>query len=416
MTVPVAIIGAGPYGLSLAAHLAARGIEHRIFGQTMRTWDRHMPNGMFLKSEGFASNIHDPEGRATLRSFCERAGHPYADAGRPVPIETFSAYGRWFQRGLVPHVEEDEVITVSANEEGFSLELGSGARATARRVVVASGITDFAYIPPELQSLRLGRVSHTSNHVDFNEFRGHHVAIIGAGQSSLETAALLREAGGHPELIVRSAAINWNPDPDSAGYDTTRRRRLQPRPTPLGGGWELWRYWNLMPAFYRLPEHLRVRFVQRALGPAGAWWLRSRVAEAIPVRLGQKVVGAEDANGGLVIHLSDASERRLLRVDHVIAGTGYRIDVDRLTFLAPELRSRISQIRSAAGAPLLSGRFESSVPGLYFVGLSAANTYGPAMRFVCGTSFAAPRLARELAAPPILKRLRVADVRRLRAT
>jgi cation diffusion facilitator CzcD-associated flavoprotein CzcO len=416
MTVPVAIIGAGPYGLSLAAHLAARGIEHRIFGQTMRTWDRHMPSGMFLKSEGFASNIHDPEGRATLRSFCQGAGHPYADAGRPVPIETFRAYGRWFQRRLVPHVEEDEVTTLSGNDEGFSLELGSGARATARRVVVASGITDFAYIPPELQSLRVGRVSHTSNHVDFDDFRGFHVAVIGAGQSALETAALIREAGGHPELIVRSAALNWNPDPDIAGYDAMRRRRLQPRPTPLGGGWELWRYWNLMPAFSHLPEHLRVRFVQRVLGPAGAWWLRSRVAETIPVRLGQKLVGAHGADGGLVIDLLDASERRQFRVDHVIAGTGYRIDVDRLTFLAPELRSRISRIRSAAGAPLLSGRFESSVPGLYFVGLAAANTYGPAMRFVCGTSFVAPRLARELAAAPIQKLLRLSGGGRLRAT
>jgi thioredoxin reductase len=404
MSVPVLIIGAGPYGLSLAAHLDPRGVEHRILGQTMATWDRHMPGGMFLKSEGFASNIDEPEGRWTLRSFCEREGHQYADVGYPVPVETFHAYGGCFQQHLVPHVEKDEVTAVSRGDDGFSLELASGGRATARRVVVACGITDFAYVPPELWSLPPGRVSHTSDHVDFAQFRGCRVAVIGAGQSALETTALLREGGAHPELIVRSAALHWNQAPQLTGYDASRRWHLL-QPTPLGAGGELWAYWNFMRGFWLLPEHFRVHFVQRALGPAGAWWLRSRVADAVPVRLGQKLVEAWDEADGVVIRLSGAGETSQLRVDHVIAGTGYRVDVDRLTFLSPELRSRL---RLTAGAPTLSGRFESSVPGLYFIGLAAANTFGPAMRFVCGTSFAAPRLARHLAVLERLRRLRLA--------
>lgn len=411
MSVPVAIIGAGPYGLSLASHLAARGVEHRILGQTMATWDRHMPNGMFLKSEGFASNIDEPEGRWTLRAFCEQAALPYADIGPPVPIETFRSYGHWFQRHLVPHVEEDAVTGVSRDGEGFSVELRSGARVTARRVVVASGIAGFAHVPRELQSLPAGLVSHTHEHVDFAKFRGCRVAVIGAGQSALETAALLQEAGAYPELIVRSAVVHWNPEPEIDDYHAASRP-WHLRPTPLGAGGEIWRYWKALRAFYLLPEHKRVRFVQRAFGPAGAWWLRSRVVDEVPVRLGRRLVAAEAANSGVIIELACASETQHLRVDHVVAGTGYSIDVDMLTFLSPELRSRLSRIRTAGGAPALSGRFESSEPGLYFIGLAAANTYGPAMRFVCGTSFAAPRLARHLSTRTTFTRLRLAPGRR----
>jgi thioredoxin reductase len=410
VTVPVAIIGAGPYGLSLAAHLTARDVEHRIIGRTMATWDRHMPNGMFLKSEGFASSIDDPKGRWTLRAFCEQAGLPYADIGPPVSIDTFRAYGHWFQRHLVPHVEEEEVTSVSRDGEAFSVELRSGARATARRVIVASGITGFAYVPPELRSLPPGRVSHTHEHTDFAEFRGCRIAVIGAGQSALETAALLQEAGAYPELIVRSAAVNWNGEPEIDRYHAAFRP-WHVRPTPLGGGGELWLYWNSMRAFHLLPERKRVHFVQRALGPAGAWWLSSRVAEAVPVRLGQRPVGAEATDGGVVIELAAANETEQLQVDHVVAGTGYRIDVDRLTFLSPELRDRLARLRWARGAPLLSSRFESSEQGLYFIGLAAANTCGPAMRFVCGTTFVAPRLARHLSAPASATRLRLARSR-----
>lgn len=393
MSVPVVVVGAGPYGLSLSAHLTAHGIEHRIIGRPMSTWERHMPDGMFLKSEGCASNIDEPAATATLRRFCEDAGLDYADAGWPMPVQTFRDYGRWFQRRLVPHVEEDDVVRVAADGGEFSLELASGGRATARRVVIASGITEFAHVPPELRSLPPRRVTHTSDHVDFSGFCGGRVAVVGAGQSALETAALLREAGARPELVTRAVALNWNPDPALTGYYESRRARL--RPTPLGAGWRLWTYWNALPVYHLLPHGFRVRHVKHTLGPAGAWWLRPRFAEAVPVHLGRRLVGVEEQDGAIVLRLASGGEGFQLRVEHVIAGTGYRIDVDRMAFLAPELRTRI---RSAIGAPVLSTRFESSVPGLYFVGLAAAHTFGPAMRFVCGTAFAAPRVARHLAA------------------
>jgi thioredoxin reductase len=394
MTVAVAIIGAGPYGLSLAAHLAERGVEHRIIGTPMGSWEHHMPEGMFLKSEGLASSIDDPAGRWTLKRFCEVEGHPYADAGLPVSIETFRAYGHWFTRHLVPHLENDRVTVVSRDGAGFTIELASSGRVTAERVVVATGLTAFGYVPPPLRSLPAGRVSHTSDYRSFAALLGRRVAVVGAGQSALETAALLRESGAQPELVVRRSRLSWNPDPQDGGYGETRPWEL--RPTPLGGGWRLWVYWNSMPGYHLLPERFRASHVRHTLGPAGAWWLRPRVDDVIPVGLGETLVaGAAGDDGGVVLRVDSAGGARELRVDHVIAGTGYRVDVERLAFLAPSLRAAV---RRTAGSPVLTSRFESSVPGLYFVGLAAARTFGPAMRFVCGTQFVGPRLGRRLAA------------------
>jgi lysine/ornithine N-monooxygenase len=389
----VVIVGAGPYGLSIGAHLAARGVEHRMIGRTMHTWERHMPDGMFLKSEGCASSIDEPSRRWTLQAFCHEAGLEYSEAGRPVSIETFRAYGRWFQQQLVPRVEDDEITAISWSGSGFTLQLSSGAQVSARRVVVASGIVHFAHIPRELHSLDRGWMSHTSEATDLARFRNRRVAVLGAGQSALEAAALLRESGADAQLIARSPRLNWNPDPDVSSYFEASQWRL--RPTPLGADWRLWSYWHSMFAFPFLPERYRVRYVRRTLGPAGAWWLRPRFDGVVPARVGATVLAGGHEDDELVLRLAGASGTTQLRVDHIVAGTGYRVDLDRLTFLDPELRSRL---RSVAGAPALSRHFESSVPGLYFTGLAAANTFGPAMRFVCGTRFASPRIASHLRA------------------
>jgi len=393
MSTDVVVVGAGPYGLSLAAHLAARGVEHRTIGRTMHTWERNMPDGMFLKSEGCASSIDEPWGRWTLRAFCQQAGLEYSEAGRPVPIETFRAYGRWFQQQLVPHVEEDDITGISRGGSGFTLELSSGARVTARRVVMACGIVPFAHIPTEMRSLDRQWISHTSAATDLAGFKDLRVAVLGAGQSALEAAALLHERGADAQLVARAPRLNWNPDPDVSSYYDTSWWRL--RPTPLGAGRGLWSYWHSIPGFPFLPERYRIRYVQRALGPAGAWWLRPRFEGVVPARVGATMLAGRQDDDELLLELTGTGGTTQVRVDHLVVGTGYRVDVERLTFLDPGLRR---QLRRVAGAPVLSRHFESSVPGLYFTGLAAANSFGPAMRFVCGTRVAAPRIASHLRA------------------
>src|ERR1700689_1069214 len=203
---PVVIIGAGPYGLSLAAHLRARGVNFRICGKPMDFWLTQMPTGMALKSEGFASNLYDPEGRFTLKRFCAEHGIDYADIGLPVQLSTFTAYGLAFQKELVPNLEEKMVVTVTQKANGFALTLDDGEVVMAKQVVLAIGIAPFAYIPPPLTGLPDQFLTHSSQHQDLRRFKGKRVAVIGAGSSAIDLAALLDDAGAKVQLIARRKA------------------------------------------------------------------------------------------------------------------------------------------------------------------------------------------------------------------
>ena len=385
--IDVAVVGAGPYGLAVAAHLRPTGTTFRAFGTPMETWNRNMPDGMFLKSEGFASTIADPAGELTLARFCREAGRSYADIGSPVSIETFRAYGAWFQQSAVPELEDVAVVSIAPADGGFVLTLGSGGELDARRVVLAVGVPQFAHVPPVLRELPPALVTHTSAHASFDGFRNREVAVLGAGQSALETAVLLREAGARPTVVVRNHQVHWNPTPAPA------RSRLRPPMTPLGASWKLSAYEAFQPAYRWFPASTRVRIARTTLGPAGAWWLRPRLTPDVRLLTSAAVARASAVNGGVTIGLNGAHDGGL-HVEHVIAGTGYRVDLDRLACLDPAVTARLERVH---GAPRLSGHFESSVPGLYFVGLPAANTFGPAMRFVCGAGFAARRVAGHLA-------------------
>jgi FAD-dependent urate hydroxylase len=389
----VAVIGAGPYGLATAAHLGVRGVTTQVFGRPMSSWLERMPRGMFLKSEGFASSIADPGDEYTLARYCKEDDRPYDDLGGPVPLETFADYGLWFQRALVPGVDETEVEHIRSTADCFALSLADGRTAVARNVVVACGFPSFRHLPGELRGLPPTLASHSSDHATLEGFDGQDVVVIGAGQSALETAALLREHGACPRVVVRKAAVRWN-DPPKAGRRSLRARVRAPM-TGLGAGWASWVYTDLPLAFFRFPVATRVRLAREVLGPAGAWWLRARIEGQVPVLAGHVVASASAEGRGLRLRLAaeDGAEQEL-EVDHAIAATGYRVRLDALPFLDSVIRR---ELRTVSGAPALSPSFESSVPGLYFVGMAAANSFGPVMRFVCGTGFAARRLSRRLA-------------------
>src|SRR5438105_14828 len=209
----VAVIGAGPYGLSIAAHLRSWGVNFRIFGTAMHCWLTRMPKGMFLKSEGCASNLFDPEGRQTLREYCTEKGLAYSHYGAPVSLEAFTQYGLSFQRRLVPTVEDVMVTGLDRLGHTFELRLATGEILRARNVVVATGMSHTAYIPETLSQLPTELVSHSESHHELSRFKGHDVTVIGGGQSALETAALLHEAGAEVRLLVRRPAICWNTAP-----------------------------------------------------------------------------------------------------------------------------------------------------------------------------------------------------------
>jgi cation diffusion facilitator CzcD-associated flavoprotein CzcO len=388
----VAVIGAGPYGLSISAHLSSRGVRHEIFGEPMDTWSVHMPAGMCLKSEGFASNLSDPRRECTLARFCAAEGIEYGDLGVPVRLDTFERYGRAFQERLVPGLRREPVRTVRASAGGYELELGSGEQLRARRVVVANGVQGYAHMASALQGLPADAVAHSYDQRDPAQWRGRRVAVVGAGQSALDAAVLMSEAGCDVTVIARTEQLVWNPDPVLGPRSLWARVRY-PR-SGLGDGPRMYLYAGHPQLVHTAPARIRLRVAYTVLGPAGAWWLRPRFEGRVQALLGRAVAGAEMDGEEVRLRLRGPGGEEELAVSHVLAGTGYRVDLSRLAFLEPTLRARIA---TAAGTPVLDSGFQSSVPGLHIVGYAAAGSFGPVMRFVFGADFAARRLARRLA-------------------
>jgi hypothetical protein len=222
--------------------------------------------------------------------------------------------------------------------------------------------------------------------------------VIGAGQSALESAALLTEAGATATVVARTGQVLFGTPPESdLSGDRGLPRRLAKPGSNLGPGWSHVAFSRAPHAFPYLPDSTRAHLVRTVLGPSGAWWLRDRVEGRVPVLTGCTIRSVEQADGQLRLGLQGPGGRsETLEADHVLAATGYGVDIDRLDILDQGLRRAVR--RGNGGAPRLSASFESSVPGLYFTGLSAADTFGPVLRFVCGTDFAAGRTSRGIAA------------------
>ena len=206
----VAIVGAGPYGLSTAAYLTERGVRHTIFGEPMQTWRDHMPAGMALKSDPFASNLYDPARRFTLKDYMRSIGGPYDETGWTVPLETFVAYGRWFQTQTSSALDQREVRRLEASDNAFMLTLADGEQVRAAKVVLAVGIRDFAHIPPELAGLPAQFLSHSSLIADPKRYAGQDVTVLGAGASDIDLVMLLHEAGASARLVARAPRLDFH--------------------------------------------------------------------------------------------------------------------------------------------------------------------------------------------------------------
>jgi cation diffusion facilitator CzcD-associated flavoprotein CzcO len=388
-----AIIGAGPYGLSVAAHFRQRGMAFRIFGRPMDSWLAHMPKGMMLKSDGFASDIYDPESAFTLRQFCAERGIEYADTGIPVRLETFTAYGLAFKDRMVPELEDKLVAKVERVPGGFLLQLEDGETVQARKVVLAIGITHFAYVPESLEHLPAEVLSHSAQHHELEPFRGRDVVVIGGGSSAMDLAGLLHESGAQVQLVSRRQELKFHSQP--TGKPRSRWQQIRHPQSGLGPGMRSRFFANSPLAFHYLPERIRVEAVRRTLGPSGGWFIRDKVIGKVPLHLGCTPQGAQVQNDRvhLSVQAADGSKREIV-TEHVIAATGYRVDLERLQFLSSEIRLRLKTVQ---GSPMLSSSFESSVSGIYFVGVAAANSFGPVMRFAFGAGFAARRVTQTIA-------------------
>ena len=388
-----AVIGAGPYGLSVAAHLHGRGADFRVFGRPLDTWRTHMPKGMFLKSDGFASNLSAPEPGATLADFCLERDLDYHPTDRPVPLETFVAYGLDFQQRFVPNLEQSVVTSVVRDGRRFRLSLDDGQELAAKQVVVAAGITHYASMPQIFDGVSPELVSHSSEHHDLSGFAGQRVTVVGAGASAVNLAVWLARAGAESRLVARTPSIHFS-SPPAGGHRSLAARVRRPG-SGLGPGWRSRASCDAPDLFRYVPARWRPEIVRRHLGPSSAWHLKEPFEASVEVVTGRSLERVEAAPDGVRMVLASPQDLPPITVesDHVICATGYRADVQRLAFLDPEVRS---ELRTVARTPVLSHRFESSIPGLYFLGLAAAVSFGPLMRFMYGDEFAARRITQDL--------------------
>lgn len=378
----VAVLGAGPHGLAAAAHLRRAGEEVRIFGDPMSFW-RTMPAGMLLRSNWTATCIAEYEGPLALDSYLAETG---AEVTKPVPLDDFIAYGTWVQSKVAPDVDRRWVKRAAAIGDGFVLTLGDETQLRARRLVVAAGIADFVNRPEVASGLPRHLVSHTADHSDLSGFKNQEVLVVGGGQSALESAALMCEGGADVEVVARAEKLNWL-------HGGKYHRILGPRLVPLVyaptdvGPMGISKIVAKPGLFTSLPRAIQGPMAYRAIRPAGAAWLIPRLAD-VPIGTGVRVTSAKAIGDRVHVELSDGSARE---VDHLMFGTGYKVDIQRYPFLDPALAL---QVRSVDGYPVLKPGMESSVPGLHFLGAPAAGSFGPLMRFVAGGWYGAESLTR----------------------
>ena len=377
------VVGAGPYGLSTAAHLLGRGLSIRVFGKPLELWRDRMPDGMMLKSQWWCTNLSDPRKRFTFERFFRESKHSKC---YPVPRELFIEYALWFKERAVPEVDETYVVSVSHANDHFVLSLADGRTVRAGAVVMATGLTYYARRPDAYNGLPAELVSHSCELSSLARFRGKRVVVVGRGQSAIEYAVLLSEAGASVDVVSRGPIV-WLP------VDRMNERgifeQLWAPNSAFGPGWKPWTLHHFPYFFFRFPRGAKKdRWIHGSLRATAAHWLRERLSRSdTTLHEGQSILKMEAVDGKLDATISDG--QRVL-ADHAILATGFEADINRLTMIRPSL---LAEIETDRAVPVLSPSFESSVSGLYFVGLTSLRAFGPMYRFVVGCGPTAERVA-----------------------
>jgi len=396
-TKEVVVIGAGPYGLSTAAHLQDAGVEPYVIGHSMAFWKQNMPGGMLLRSKSEASNIAAPQKHLSLAAYEKAIERKIPD---PLPIEDFIAYGDWFQKQVAPKLDTRRVQNVSHEGDVFELTMDDGENVQAKSLVLALGIGLFFHRPELFGHVPRELAPHSSDLRDFSQFKGKRVAVIGKGQSALEYAALLRENHAEVEILTRAPALIFRPfawrkhifRKLTSGPLLGLSYRIIP-PTDLGDVRTARKMAN-PDLFRRQSPEVQQALLNACSRPIGAYWLQPRL-EGVRIRTSVSVTSAATATSGLNLELSDGTSDH---VDFAVLATGYKIDVSKYAILASSLQRSVQ--KTPEGYPVLDMSLQTSVDGLYMAGVIAEKTLGPTLRFVTGTSNAGPRLAAAVTGRP----------------
>ncbi len=374
------VVGAGPYGLSVTAHLLSRHLDVAVLGRPMEMWREHMPAGMLLRSQWWATNLSAPAAGLGIADFAAETGRGKT---YPMPVNHFIEYADWFRARAVPRVDTTYASAIERADGSFLVSLTDGRQLRSRAVVMAIGLHYYAHRPSEFDSLPAALVSHSSDNHDLGRFRGCLVVVIGGGQSAIEYAALLNEAGARVHVVYRRKVKWWGPDRSA---EKTWVERLRAPNASIAPGWTNWFLDKLPYLFQRLPQAWKDSYNANYQSGASDW-LRNRVLGKVTLHEGVSVAKVTEHGSKITATLSDGGS---LEADHIMLATGFRTNLNRLPMLHSSLSS---QVRTESGIPILNSRFETSVPGLFFVGHTALRSFGPLFRFVAGCGAAARRVA-----------------------
>jgi cation diffusion facilitator CzcD-associated flavoprotein CzcO len=354
------IIGAGPFGLAVAARAKHEGIEHLIVGRPMEFWRRNMPKGMFLRS---ACDWHlDPQEVDTIGSYLQSQGKTPRDV-EPLSLDFYLSYAEWFQKQKDIQPLPVFIQTLERNDH-FVATTSEGEVINAQSVVLAPGFKHFAHVPEDLKlKLPVNGFQHTCEFIDFSAAENKRYLIIGGRQSAFEWAALLLEAGAsavhlshrHASPAFAEADWSWvNPLVDQMVQDPNWFRRL-PQAEKDSVSHRLW-----------AEGRLKVE-------P----WLQSRLDDPrVKIWPHTELASCVQHNGELAVTLSNGET---LTVDQLILATGYKVNIAQLPLLAAG--DLLTQLETRNGFPVLDDHFETSLPGLFITSMPATQDFGPFFGF-----------------------------------
>ena len=376
MDTNVLIVGAGPFGLSIAALASEKRVQHAIVGVAMEFWRRHMPEGMYLRS---ACDWHlDPSNVDTVERFVELQGKTPKDV-EPLSLDFYLSYVDWFQKrkNIQPtavyirrldHVNDHLLATTDDN-----------TTIRAQKVVLAPGFKHFSKVPHELkQRLAPCRFQHTCDFIDFGEATGKRFLIIGGRQSAFEWAALLIESGASAVHLVHRhespafAVADWswvNPMVDNLVQDPNWFRRLSNE--------------EKQSITQRLWAEGRLKIEP---------WLEPRLADdRVKIWPRTEVIKCNELDGSHRIELSNGE---IVEVDEIVLATGYKVDVGKLPYLANG--NLLERLETRNGYPCLDDHFETSIPGLFVTSMPAAQDFGPYFGFTISVRTSATLICERL--------------------
>ncbi|WP_336775215.1 NAD(P)-binding domain-containing protein [Paenibacillus sp. MMO-58] len=364
----VIIIGAGPYGISVAAHAVANKISYKLFGYPMDFWKNQMPQNMYIRTPHDLVSFSDPEGEYTIQQFAKET---QTNLESPLPRTVFVRYAFWFAEKVGIEFTPEFVNILSFNGQYYTIVTESGDSLEAKNIVIATGVKDFQYIPSPYKELPESYVSHTLGYTDFNKFRGMDVIVVGSGQSAWEAAALLHQAQANVKLIYRKKRHI---------YGGSRIAELILR--------------RIGDIFYWFPGPLK-----KLLWKAGsitvpiARFLKPLVEETVPKFANITINQVRVVNNKVLLKFTNGDETF---ADHIIVASGFKIDLDKLPFVEDHLKSQILREEECAAFPKLNQNFESNLRGLFFAGPLSAHSHGPTFRFILGLDKASKTIIRSI--------------------